>query len=238
MLKSFDGKVGRRFPDRGTFLTSPNMDYIPNPLFGERSIRMLRDWHFGEDDPLFHPQPFNTRTPHLALIRHPSSFSSAETMLWFIPANEKGHFDPVDIDGPSSGLGTIHPPFRQVLKGIYQEMVKRHHAELQKAQSHHMTLRNDASCNDYLARLKFLFARLELPASYDETIIIFCLTQRVLLEFDARLTWLLDVRKSYYDPTAKRARVRNVIGALTDSLEVAENLLRVCSPFSIYYITH
>lgn len=207
------------------------MDTIPNPLFGERTICMLRDYHFGADDPLFHPQPFDIRTPHLALIRHPSNISSAESMLWFIPLNEKGHFDPVAVDGPSSGLGMIHLPFLQVLKGIYQDVVKRYRQEAQQTTSYQASITDDASTKDYLARLKFLFVRLGMPASYDESVVVWCLTQRVLLELEARLTWLIDTRKTYYTLTAKRYGVRNVVGALTDNLEVAENLLRVCTMF-------
>lgn len=85
----------------------------------------------------------------------------------------------------------------------------------------------DRCTNDYLARLKFLFPRLDLPASYDESVVVFTLTQRVLLELDARLTWLIDIRKIHYDLTVKRSRLRNVVGALTDSLDVANNLFRV-----------
>ncbi|THU82091.1 hypothetical protein K435DRAFT_872672 [Dendrothele bispora CBS 962.96] len=85
-LTAFDGRVGAVIGDSGYFVTSPNMDLVYSPRFTPCSTRMRRDYHFGTDDPMYFPQPFNMTVGHLAIIPAPSpdSFHN-HALAWYRP---------------------------------------------------------------------------------------------------------------------------------------------------------
>ena len=230
VLVAYEGRVGRRYIRDNVVVTTPNMDTLPPSLFGTREVRMLNDFHFGEDDPIYHPQPFDSRIPHLAFIRHPSDFAEQYRMLWFLPSNCPEHFEVPNASNPS--LGRINHIFRDVLKGIFLQTKKRY-SEARTAQktvapvAGEKGVEEDVFITDYMSRLKGLFNRLDLLMSFDDAVHSWCFAQRLLLEYDARLVWLLDTRKGFYAASMPRQRLLNVVGAQTDSLEIAENLFRV-----------
>ncbi|KAL0057493.1 hypothetical protein AAF712_015863 [Marasmius tenuissimus] len=63
-----EGRVGVFFEKENVLLTSPNSLYITSPLMGLRHVRMRKDLHFGEEDPLFFPQPYTPGIGHLSVI--------------------------------------------------------------------------------------------------------------------------------------------------------------------------
>lgn len=56
---------------------------------------------------------------------------------------------------------------------------------------------------------------------------VWSMMQRVILEVEGRLTWVLTAESVYHDTARTRQPLLNVVGAVTDQMEVAENLYRV-----------
>lgn len=67
------------------------MDTLTEPLIGDLNIRLRRDFHYGEHDPLYMPQPFNEATAHLACIPFPGT--GANTIYWSFP--DEASFEPI-----------------------------------------------------------------------------------------------------------------------------------------------
>ncbi|THU88211.1 hypothetical protein K435DRAFT_866499 [Dendrothele bispora CBS 962.96] len=106
-LTAFDSQVGAVIGNAGYVVTSPNTDLIYSPCFGPCTTRMRRDYHFGTDDPLYFPQPFNMTIGHLALIPAPSTSSfHNDALAWYRPKPS----DFIPHSGmPCSGLGLLGP---------------------------------------------------------------------------------------------------------------------------------
>ncbi|KAE9398225.1 hypothetical protein BT96DRAFT_940352 [Gymnopus androsaceus JB14] len=63
-LSFSDGLCGTFLPDTKEYITSPNCDYIPSPPMGStRNLYRRSDAHYGDDDPVCWPQPFNLNYP-------------------------------------------------------------------------------------------------------------------------------------------------------------------------------
>ncbi len=190
---------------------------------------MLADGHFGHDDPLYHPQPFDTRVPHLALIRFPSTGN--DHILWLSPSTVE--FERTSQDA-SSGLGVINAKWVDLLRGVWKMARDRLSKVVSGLSAEDATLiREDRQLSDFVPRLKYLFGRFTCPASFDESLMTWRMTQRIILEFDARLTWFLQAREPYYHFTGRIEPLLDVIGALTDRLEEAESLYRVSPVHSL-----
>lgn len=98
------------------------------------------------------------------------------------------------------------------------------------------SIRADQHVRSYQSRVNFLLSHLSgKVAAFSESLMIWTICQRIVLELDARITWLRDV-ESIWNQTSvsKIVETRNVIGALTDSPEHAEHLFRVSSSFKLY----
>lgn len=236
-IKYFEGLVGRRYHDIGFAITSPNMKVLPPRIFGMRNVHMLRDYHFGLDDPLHHPQPFDSRVAHLALIPHPPQ-SHQQQVLWVVPSDAQ--FVALDRNSPLQSLGHLQLEWRQLLKGEYLK-VKKRLGELRSTGPSTVGEKNpadDSILKGYNSRVQSLLARLELPGSLNDSVMLWCLIQRTVLEMDARLAWVSDVRKVYHAriQMASKVVVRDVVGALTDDMDVAECLFLVSNKSPPFFI--
>ncbi|KAK1216915.1 hypothetical protein PQX77_020440, partial [Marasmius sp. AFHP31] len=87
-IRLFEGRVGNTYPGN-VLVTSPNMDVVYAPPINECHVRLRKAFHFGQDDPLFHPQPFNRPIAHLAIIRTPSPDPNHRlSTAWVRPTSE------------------------------------------------------------------------------------------------------------------------------------------------------
>ncbi|KAL0573871.1 hypothetical protein V5O48_008073 [Marasmius crinis-equi] len=225
--RSDEGLVGTQFKEQGVFVTSPNLSFVTSPLQGQRSIRMQRDRHFGEEDPLFFPQPFSNRVGHLSCIPYPSfDANNVHRIAWYIPTSQD--FDTLPSTSPSHGLGTLSEDLRRRMRTATDGAIQRLHthvADLRSDNKETTRLKQDRFLREYLFGMKFLNGRLSSPASFQEISMAFALCQRVYLEFVARFDWLTRYEGMVRDPPASRNKeVADVVGALTDHEEVAERL--------------
>ncbi|KIK61485.1 hypothetical protein GYMLUDRAFT_166567, partial [Collybiopsis luxurians FD-317 M1] len=119
--KSYDGRVGNILPGN-ILVTSPNVPYLYKPRLMCR-VRWRQGLHFGPDDPLFLPQPFNKAVPHLALIMPPSCDPQDKYYYaWARPT--KAEFVPDDICPGEVGLGRLESQFHKGLKSLAKQLLK------------------------------------------------------------------------------------------------------------------
>ncbi|KAK7025383.1 hypothetical protein VNI00_016019 [Paramarasmius palmivorus] len=65
----YTGGIAARLEVTWEFITSPNDFHIPEPPVGStRDLYRRADGRYGLDDPIQHPQPFNSRSPYLPCI--------------------------------------------------------------------------------------------------------------------------------------------------------------------------
>jgi hypothetical protein len=88
------------------FITSPNMDFVPQPpLVCTRNMRIRADFKYGEDDPLQWPQPYLSSDCHLGVIPLCPGPDDLMSIMWWHP--EPDDFVP-SMAGTISGLGLIN----------------------------------------------------------------------------------------------------------------------------------
>ncbi|KIY45116.1 hypothetical protein FISHEDRAFT_61447 [Fistulina hepatica ATCC 64428] len=82
-LTHLDGRSGAVVDE--DLITSPNMTYIPMPLFGHRDVRLRADLLYGADDYLRWPQPYIDIYPHYSCILRPQNEDSEWSIAWKHP---------------------------------------------------------------------------------------------------------------------------------------------------------
>ncbi|KAK7446676.1 hypothetical protein VKT23_014371 [Stygiomarasmius scandens] len=225
LTTSFDGLCGNIIGD--ILVTSPNITVLYEPPLNTCSVRMRKDMHFGCDDPLYYPQPFNRSSAHLAVIRLPSLEDPLEpfSVTWAVP-NDRD-FTP-SSNTFCAGLGVLE-------KRVLAKLVSLGKVVLD-------SLPERYEQDPYLCvgseQLRRLLDRLQLAAPKEEILLRFRCTQRQLLELDARIRWVSKYQKLYESrvhPTIEQ-RVGDVplLGAFTDDLDVLESLFQ--SKIPVYYI--
>ncbi|KAJ3816185.1 hypothetical protein F5880DRAFT_1441561, partial [Lentinula raphanica] len=85
IMKSYNGRVGCVYSASNIFLTSPNSNVLPEPIWGTQDVRLRKQLHFGEHDPNFNPQFFSSSRPYLPLIRIPD-LDDYLKILWYFPS--------------------------------------------------------------------------------------------------------------------------------------------------------
>lgn len=141
-------------------------------------MRLRRQFHYGEHDPCFSPQPFDMQTPHLSLLRFPGPGTGDNhmTIWWSIPSEED--FEPID------GHKLSPNPLGYLPKA---------HIDILKSMSDLLTLSNmkmvtNLKVKEYCSRLHYLFTHLSTLATFSEALMVFCLIQRNCLELDGTST--------------------------------------------------
>ncbi|KAE9397265.1 hypothetical protein BT96DRAFT_995984 [Gymnopus androsaceus JB14] len=84
-LSFSDGVCGTFLPHTKEYITSPNCKYTPSPPMGSmRDLYHRSNAHYGDDDPVCWPQPFNPNYPwYSAITRNPTNFTSlADDIMW------------------------------------------------------------------------------------------------------------------------------------------------------------
>ncbi|KAK1221131.1 hypothetical protein PQX77_016069 [Marasmius sp. AFHP31] len=223
-LRSNEGRVGNAFPG-GYLVTTPDMDVLFAPPVGLCRVRLRRDYHFGEDDPLFYPQPFNRTIAHLALIPIPNSHPAHSLYhAWFTPTERD--FEPraeMDICPRLSKL-------RSSIRDSFEVMAAE---ALERAKDH----ADDHYVSNQSLQLRFLLGRLDKQwAARSETFLRFALAQRQFLGLTARLDWIANFCDRYMKPTEHESDLGcpAVIGAFSDSPEVVEALFWLGIP--VWYL--
>lgn len=195
------------------------MNVLPeSSLLGVQNIRLRQGLHFGEHDPCFAPQPFNlSLAPHLALIPFPGSMDT--NILWVCPT--EGEFEPIAGHALSPlPLGRIPEPLITMLERCYLDMVASRKSAASNAHP---------KGREYWTRIRILISRLRSPATFQQAVIVWRLTQRNCLELNAHITWMSDIKPIWGTEHAWETQsLSSVVGAITDKREIVEYCFRVC----------
>ncbi|KAF8992870.1 hypothetical protein BDZ89DRAFT_1053975 [Hymenopellis radicata] len=208
------------------------MSIIYSPLLESRRVHMRRQRHFGQDDPLIHPQPYNPNHGHLAVIPYPLLQDKDSTYILFLPINPSQDFSPLNSSQPQ-GLGHIKLDKRQVLTAECKSLRKRVARQCTtdaEERPDERGVKDDSFIWSYDSQIRYLLGRLNLPALSEEAATVFTLLQRIHLELTARLEWLTTYRQFWRTSDARRRPLANVVGALTDDLVVAQNMFHAGIP--------
>lgn len=228
--KSYEGRVGRQYPELDAYITTPNMETMTEPLLGPQSIRLRRDFHYREHDPLFMPQPFHQSTPHLMCIRFPGTGDNS--IFWLLPTEDL--FEPIPGHALSNTpLGRLPIENIKKLNSEFEGMVLCQSspapAGAPKNAPSPTSLSKDTKIKEYSSRFRYLMDRLSSPAIFLEALMLWQIAQRILLELDARITWLQFIAPVFLGPHSswEVPPMLEVVGALAFCPEIAENCFRV-----------
>ncbi|PSR71685.1 hypothetical protein PHLCEN_2v12441, partial [Hermanssonia centrifuga] len=218
-----DGLVGATSPEKRYIITSPNVEFVPLPIWGKIELRMRADGRFGIHDPINCPQTFLYKHGHLAaILREPDNVKDPIACMWQTPRP----CDFVPLDGMSSAaFGTLAPTTLQPISACIRKLsddVRRylkHHPETQYLPALLLAMQN-------------CYARLEFPSTFRDLIRQVASVQRTWLECRALWDWvgtfipLLDNHSG-----AKPAPVKvNRMGAFTMDPAVVQNLMAIGLP--------
>ncbi|KAK1233985.1 hypothetical protein PQX77_002825 [Marasmius sp. AFHP31] len=197
------------------------MDALYPPPIGLARVRYRKKLHFGQDDPLFHPQPFNRSIAHLALIPLPSCDPNHKLRhAWVIPTADD--FEPRAALDICPGLGKLALSLRSSFEFMVVDA-------LERSKEH----KDDFYICNQSMQLRFLLGRLDTQwATQSDTFLRFATAQRQFLELVARLDWIHNYRDRFMRPNddPKDAAVPGIMGAFADSPEVAEALFQLGIP--------
>ncbi|KAK7029038.1 hypothetical protein VNI00_014748 [Paramarasmius palmivorus] len=225
-VRSYDGLCGNNIGS--VLVTSPNMHVLYEPPLQECRVRLRKDWHFGRDDPLYYPQPFHRRAPHLSVIRLPSpnvdESKDPFAVAWTVPT--ASHFIPTSTSFCTE-LGSLQDPLLSQIGDLSDQMI----------QTLPTGYEGDLYLRTYSAQLVAIVLRLQVVAPMKDLFLRFRCAQRIALELDARIRWLAEYRAKFEDVKTKNPYLpgnSSIMGAFTDDLDVVESLYR--SRIPVYYL--
>lgn len=190
-------------------------------------MRFRKALNFGEDDPIYYPQPFESRIGHLALIPLPSRLRTNPLYLAWLEPDEHSDLSPVSNGDLFLGLVTLH----KTLGETFNEVCNNALANIPQSQ------KDDPYLAVYSTQLKRYIERLlKVPGPKEKVLLLFACAQRLLLETVARTNWL-----GTYAPRIAAAKDRRppppvleVVGAFTEDLNTLDQLFYAGIP--VWYV--
>lgn len=208
-------------------VTSPNTHVIFTPPLNTCKVRFRKALNFGEDDPIYYPQPFESRIGHLALIPRPSySRTNRLFLAWFRP-NERVDLTPVSSSDVFVGLVLLDKQLFDTFNDVCNGAL----ANIPQSQKDDPYL---AGCSTQLKR--YLERLLKVPGPKEKCLLLFACAQRLLLETVARTNWL-GIYASRIAAAPKRGPpppVLEVVGAFTEDLDTLDRLFYAGIP--VWYV--
>ncbi|KAJ3820003.1 hypothetical protein F5880DRAFT_1615961 [Lentinula raphanica] len=216
-----DGRVGAILPNNH-LISSPNCDVLFEPPLSKRYVRLRRNLHFFNDDPLYYPQPFNHVLPHLPLIRAPSPdpehpFAAA----WINPWDVK--FD-VDGVGMLYDAGILDNNFYLRIKSLADDVLKT---------SPSVNKDQDTYLIQGALQVNRMLQFLHMAAPRDTMCMRIAFLQRNILKLDARIryrsqSWTVAIEESRQ--ASQTPLLLDVVGAFVDNLATLDTLYHLGIP--------
>ncbi|KAJ3518326.1 hypothetical protein NM688_g9453 [Phlebia brevispora] len=221
-----DGLVGCEALAGRYIVTSPNMDYVPQPVFGE--VVIVRQWngHFGVHDPIMWPQLYIDQARFrwlMAIPRRPTDPKSPNILMWTPLLTQD------IIPAPNSvtrSFCVVSELCQIALRPLVLRMTTRAESFLQE----HKALELES----LVMSLKGAFRRLNFPSSEADIIRQYSCVQRYWLMIDAWIEFHVHLFKMYkFDDPLPRSRpsIRtDLMGAFTNIPDIAERMFRTGIP--------
>lgn len=212
-----NGLVAGITDDRKYIVTSPTVDYLPRPHFGNIVISLMPDGHFGLADPIHHPQIMEEDARHswVAAIQKPAHRRSTIGIMWQ-PLNRATDF----VVGTSSvGLGVAAPTFTHRVLGALARCSNAVHA-------FEARYRRQRELRWLYDTLMDAFDRLSFPGTFRDIARQWACVQRFWLYTMAWLDWFVGPMQSYPMPASEYLPLSpdHFIGCITTSAAVVARL--------------
>ncbi len=204
-------------------ITSPNVEFVPLPIWGTIKLRMRADGRFGIHDPVNCPQMFLYKHGHLAaLLRKPDDLHDPIACMWRVPKP----IDFMPVDGArTSAFGTLAPAALQPISVCIHQLSNDVRTYLRAhPQTEHLPI--------LLVCMMDCLARLQFPSTFRDLIRQVASVQRTWLECRAYLDWVgsfipLLGKHSADKPAPLKA---NRMGAFSTEPTVVQKLLAIGLP--------
>ncbi|KAL0566788.1 hypothetical protein V5O48_015215 [Marasmius crinis-equi] len=216
--KFYEGRVGNVFADQ--LVTTPNMNILYEPPINLRKVRLRRDNHFGSDDPLFYPQPFDRQAAFRVCIRVEYPDPTLPQLDTAFKISGVDDF----VKSPSfRGIGCLHRALLDRFITLTENIFAKFPIDAPK---------KEPFIAQTSIRLRRMLARLDSPASRSETFFRFAYAQRQVLYLLARYEWVYLYRPKYEgmsrtDPPAVNP---TIVGAFAAHDSEADNLFHAGIP--------
>ncbi|KAL0056772.1 hypothetical protein AAF712_016618 [Marasmius tenuissimus] len=221
-LRSYEGVVGGII--NNILVTSPNMPILYRPPLNECRVHMRHDRHFGPDDPLHYPQPWNRTLAHLAVIRVQSEIHEEPDIdtAWLIPSAQEF------VQSPGcGGLGRLDRRIREHFTVFCHYVLNKFPPDAKDV---------DRIVGEGSIHLNRLLERLDSPASESQTFLHLACAQRQALELLARFDWVKKYRDIYMGKDQSNAPTADssIVGAFVENLDELDNLFHAGIP--VWYL--
>lgn len=184
------GLVGHTTPDDKYVITSPNVNYIPSPVYGSIKVTMKTDGKFGREDPLQWPQIYSPDRDVCWLACIPRAGSPQRCAgLWTALTLSDFVVSPTSM---VSSLGTLCEQRRLALHPKITELASRAEA-VEKTHSYPEQL------HWLRVSMADAYDRLSFPSTFRDLLRQFTFLERIFCMILAWITWHCDVWKPPID---------------------------------------
>lgn len=217
-VKWNDGRVASSALGGKYVITSPNLDFIPQPPEGRITVSTKVDGKYGKEDPLHHPQLYDDdfRVCYLSCIPRPTH-PMRHPEIWVVPSKED--YEAITAKGAAQLCVLVASrlsPIEEAVESLFGELIE-YEAEYQDSQ--HLRW--------LVVSAKHAYERLCHPATRRDL-----LRQLVSVErhYCMALAWII-WHGSFRDIAVKPARVQETLmGCFTTDGSVAAKLTQVGIP--------
>ena len=205
-------------------VTSPNADWIPQPIIGPVSVQFREDGRFGVEDPIQWPQVHCQKFAHFAaILRQPLDMNDYRQPIWRTVTLQD--FEP--LEGCAVGsLGTLGSSFRSDLEPLIVSLSER-------VQKHCLLNKTTGSRLNFCeVVMRQSFKRLDYPSTFRDIALQVVNVQRYWLECTAWLDWVEILWDDILDnPLSLQHRIRpQYMGTFTTDPGVVQKLLTAGIP--------
>jgi hypothetical protein len=225
----YDGKLAAVC--NGVLTLTPNMDFLYKPPTENVSVSIRKDYRFGLDDPLLHPQPLIPGVLHLCVIRCPS-FSASEPLTFMWKTLNHDDFDNSSVKYLALGLETLQNEIRSEYWRLVLALLNEIEGFCRGRGAEGEEIRRDPWMKTYQYLALDAISLLRLPGPRWRLSLYFVQAQRIYLEFRARFEWLTIFRPVLRNQgqTAPASRPAFVIGAFVSTVGEMKDMCRAGIP--------
>ncbi|KAH8077239.1 hypothetical protein BXZ70DRAFT_1012980 [Cristinia sonorae] len=182
-LTYYEAKAAIMTRDGKFVITSPNCNFVPEPIIGRIQVRMRSDGKFGLEDPVVQPQQFSTVFPFMSVIpTRPPNVEDPTRIMW-----SSLRKDDFECRVPGCGLGIAVPAVRDRLRDVMSALLSS--ISESRRQHDHVAAR----LSEYTSRATQAVERLSSVSTYRDTVRKVACVQRYFMYLTAYKTWYIDL---------------------------------------------
>ncbi|KAJ3555946.1 hypothetical protein NM688_g2297 [Phlebia brevispora] len=199
-----DARIACMTDDEKWLITSPNMEYIPTPLFGTIDLALGSDGNFGRADPILCPQVIveGAQFPWIVAIQRQLPPSDPQSFLWQTLASSAVHKVPTSAVVISTISLALHAKYTDVAR----------------------------ETEDLVRSFQEIYGPRYFPATYRDLVLQTCSFRQFILYINAWFHWHIALKKEYSIPPISLLASTDYMSGFTTSPAVAEDLFNYDIP--------